>query len=69
LPRTRNIGGGDVEQGPDELSDRGEERGRDLERSTNTPLDEQGDSSSDRDDDEDEGERTPAGLETIDPGL
>ena len=61
--------GCEMEQGPDELSDRGEERDRDLERTTDRPLDQQGDRSGSSDEDDDEGEKAPAGLQTIDPGL
>ena len=57
-----------MEQGPDELSDRGDERDRDLQRTTDTPLDQQGEGDA-GEEDEDEGEPAPAGLHTIDPGL
>ena len=61
-----------MEQGPEELSDRGEERTRDLERSTDTPLDQQGAAKGgdgDDDDEDDQDDEPPAGLSTIDPGL
>ena len=58
-----------MEQGPEELSDRGEERSRDLERSTDTPLDQQGSANGGEGAEDDEDDEPPAGLDTIDPGL
>ena len=57
-----------MEQGPDELSDRGDERDEDLQRTTDTPLDEQGDRDP-GDEDHGGGDPARAGLQTIDPGL